>query len=178
MIGQGDLKLISIFFANELSWCALAIKDLLALKAVFSQVLMYEILQRSDVCMCVVTFSSQPLLIRNVLRKCYPDSLAKINKIAVCANTGLQCVPYFTNSDDTKGKNCHLGLALDHIHSNDNMNVAPKNVILLDDDANNVRTAMSQGYRGCIVTEHFTLQKLLAQLKKIPTAVPPEKPLK
>ena len=37
-----------------------------------------------------------------VLIKCYQDSLSKINKIAVCTNTGLQCVPYLTNSDLTQ----------------------------------------------------------------------------
>ena len=81
----------------------------------FLRALIQNVLKRSDACMAVVTFSSQPLLIRNVLKKAFPNFTAKLNKIAICANTGLQCVPYFTMNQATMGKNCHLSLAMDHI---------------------------------------------------------------
>jgi len=135
----------------------------------WAKVLIRETLARNDVSMCVVTFSSQPRTIRDVLLNCFPEFESKITRMAICANTGLQCVPYFTNSDDMKGKNCHLKLAIDHISADEpNLGtILSKNVLLIDDDGNNVKTANAQGYRGCIVTDRYNMKKFLSDVKKI-----------
>ena len=52
--------------------------------------------------------------------------------------------------------------------------VTNPNVFLLDDDPNNVKGAIVQGYKGCVVTENFTLQKLLDHVMKIPLTTKPK----
>ena len=136
----------------------------------WAKCLMRAVLEHSQVILAVATFSSQPAMIRNLLRKLYPKSKAKIDKIAVCANTGFHLLPYFAlaTSDASVGKNIHLKQVLEHVLAHDGLSLTNANLLLLDDDPANIQAAVRHGFHGCIVTENFVLEKLLDHIKRLP----------
>ena len=70
----------------------------------WAKALIEVLLDSSKVFMAVVTFSSQPKLIRNFIMKLYPKKITKIRNIPVCANTGLQCIPFGASNTVMMGK--------------------------------------------------------------------------
>lgn len=145
-----------------------SVEELLVYVQPWAKTLIEVLLDSSKVFMAVVTFSSQPKMIRTFIQKLFPKKINKIKSIPVCANTGLQCIPFGGASNAIMmGKGQHLRLAMDHIVANQGIQLKNSNVLLLDDDQVNINIAREDGFRYCHIPEHFTLEKLLQVVKAI-----------
>ncbi|XP_077986735.1 uncharacterized protein LOC144441080 [Glandiceps talaboti] len=103
---------------------------------------------------CVVTFSGQISLIRDVLQLTLPRT-RDVSKILIRGSTSdWNAVLDIPN----EGKLQHIASAVAELSVQHKMTIEPEQVCLLDDDNNNVDTAKKFGHLAFLVTKGFTLE--------------------
>ena len=137
-------------------------ESLLPAVAPWAKDLMHAVLSDDEM---FVTFSCQQSLIRNVLRKCFPDKRKQVEEMPICVTNSIQ-------GHGSSGKLGHLKKAVEDIHKIYRVKLDKSNVLLLDDDASNINIAKQFGYYAILVTVDFTCQNLHTSVKAIRTRSP------
>merc|ERR1711860_132462 len=98
---------------------------------------------KSDLYTAIVTYHRQDWLIKDLLHKIMPKKVAE--KIYVQANTPAFMKVLHTKECPFNGKEAHIASIIQQIMKDHGKTVKDREVILLDDDMDNIRTAASSG---------------------------------
>ncbi|XP_006818671.1 uncharacterized protein LOC102809093 [Saccoglossus kowalevskii] len=114
---------------------------------------------------CVVTFSSQDSLIREVLEQTLPRK-CKTSKILI---RGTSYPPTWPRVEGVPsiGKLQHIASVVAELSNTLKTSIEPEEVLLLDDDERNVITAREFGHKAYIVSKGFTLETFCEFLNQI-----------
>lgn len=100
--------------------------------------------EQHSFCVAIVTFSSQPQLIRNVLEQCIGVNYT--NQIPI--RGGDRSWTYSGNGSH-EGKQAHIASAVEELQTNDtNIVITKATTLLIDDDMKNIRCALRDGTRA------------------------------
>lgn len=108
----------------------------------------------SSVCVCIVTYSMQPWLIRELLNQALPHG--NTSRIIVRGNT-----PDWTRKSTgwQLGKEEHISSVVTELYNRSHAIIKPENILLLDDDQKNIEIAKSFQHRAFQVDPNFTLDQ-------------------
>ncbi|KAK7478266.1 hypothetical protein BaRGS_00011276 [Batillaria attramentaria] len=124
-----------------------------------------EMAQSKGVFVCIVTFHRQMDLIQELLRLVLPKKVA--NKVIVQVNTP-EILAQMEDEKETfvptavaegLGKEVHIKNVVRQLRDSQNVTISPKEILLLDDDEKNVRSAVHFQHYGFIVEENVDYNK-------------------
>jgi hypothetical protein len=121
-----------------------------------------ELLKCDSLFICIVTFSSQENLIRDVLRISLPYiPTNQINKILIKGNTKLFIDKYGLENCFSNGKQLHLNFCKEYLEDRVNsLKILNKDILLIDDDTENIEFARQAGHLAFQVNKNVSLHEL------------------
>jgi hypothetical protein len=118
-------------------------------------------LLQNEICVAVVTFSPQVAMVQRVLETIVGSDL--VGRIPI--RGGDKSWTY--NGGGAKaGKQAHMASAVEELEHSGDVQITRATTVLIDDDANNVRHALSNGVRGIWLNTEKP-HHLLRELKKL-----------
>ncbi|XP_033747488.1 uncharacterized protein LOC117332620 [Pecten maximus] len=111
--------------------------------------LMEEALQR-NVNVCIVTYFTQPWIIREMLKLVFKRD---VEKIYVQANTAEFREK---NKHQILGKEAHLAAVCTELYNQKHVIIKPEEIILFDDDMDNIDTAIQFGHWAVAVKDDIS----------------------
>lgn len=114
---------------------------------------------------CIVTFHRQMELIQDLLRnvlskKVAPKIVVQVNTPEILARMEDEKESFVpTAVTEGLGKEVHIKAVLRHLNTTQNITISPKEILLLDDDEKNVRSAVHFEHYGFIVEENIDYNK-------------------
>ncbi|OWF50268.1 uncharacterized protein LOC110450653 [Mizuhopecten yessoensis] len=111
--------------------------------------LMEEALQR-NVNVCIVTYFTQPWIIREMLKLVFKRN---VEKIYVQANTAEFREK---NKHQILGKEAHLAAVCTELYNQKHVIIKPEEIILFDDDTDNIETAVNFGHWAVTVRDDIS----------------------
>lgn len=129
--------------------------------------LLPELLKCENLFVCVVTFSSQEELIREVLRLALPTVTPyQLSKVVIKGNTKEFIDKYGFDNCFSHGKELHIATCkLIFEAKMRNMKIQPEDVLLIDDDPDNIHIAMQSGHLAFLVGKNVSLIELCGYLE-------------
>lgn len=131
--------------------------------------LLPELLKCENLFVCVVTFSSQEELIREVLRLALPSvSAYQLSKVVIKGNTKEFIDRYGFDNCFSNGKELHIATCkLIFEAKMRNMKIQAEDVLLIDDDPDNIHIAQQSGHLAFLVGKNVSLLELCGFLEAI-----------
>jgi hypothetical protein len=115
--------------------------------------------------LCVVTYSMQPALIRDVIRMALPRS--DTDKILIRANS-KDWLPPQSPTGQAYGKQQHIAWIVTELFNKKHAIIHPEEILLLDDDSDNVEIAHQFGHQAYEVPEEVSLEDINSFVENLP----------